>query len=79
MLPASVSQTEFSNEHLATRAAESGIALPSTNHSAGVAMLGALDNDPAAIARLAKMERVEAVVRYDSRGQKFEPENPFWT
>ncbi|MEK7674974.1 MAG: hypothetical protein AAB676_03950 [Verrucomicrobiota bacterium] len=80
LLPASVSQTEFSNEHLAIALLNPALRYHPQTIRLGVAMLGALDNDPAAIARLAKMERVEAVVRYVAlAGQKFEPENPFWT
>ena len=42
-------------------------------------MLGAEGNDPSEIARLAKMERCEPIVRYIAEaGQKFEGDNAFW-
>src|SRR5207249_10861146 len=46
----------------------------------GAAMLSAEGDEPATIARLAIMERCQAVVRYIAEaGRKFEPQNPFWT
>jgi hypothetical protein len=43
-------------------------------------MLSAGENTPEEIARLAVMERSEAVVRYVAEaGNRFEPQNSFWT
>jgi len=42
--------------------------------------LNAQDNEPGKLARLAKWERWEAIVRYVAEaGRRFEPQNPFWT
>jgi len=42
-------------------------------------MIGATDIQPEDIARLAKFERCQAIVRYVAEcGRKFEPENDFW-
>ena len=46
----------------------------------GAAMLGARGNDPRRIARLARMERCEDVVREVARaGSRVEPANEFWS
>ena len=46
----------------------------------GAAMLGAWDNDPETVARLAGQEHCEAIVRYVAEsGKRFEPQNQFWT
>ena len=74
------SETEFSNEELAL--ALLSIAGPYDPHAirCGAAMLGALDNNPRAIATLAQRERGEQVVRYVAEcGRSFEPDNAFWT
>jgi hypothetical protein len=46
----------------------------------GASMLGADDNNPVDLAKLAVWERSEVVVRYVAEcGAKFEPVNPFWS
>jgi hypothetical protein len=73
-------ETLFSNAELAL--ALLSIAAPYDPHSirCGAAMLSAAGNDPAEIARLAKWERSEQVVRYVAEcGQSFEPANAFWS
>lgn len=74
-----VSTEAFSNEELAI--ALLNIALPYDPHSirCGAAMLGAEGNDVVTLARLAKYERSEYVVRYVAEaGAQYEPENAFW-
>ena len=45
----------------------------------GAAILGSEPNEPQEIARLAKYERCESVVRYVAEaGRRFEPNNKFW-
>jgi hypothetical protein len=56
--------------------------LPYSSHTirVGAAMLGSLENTPDVVARLAVMERCVAAVRYIAdAGQRYEPQNPFWT
>ena len=75
-----VSPLEFSNEELAL--ALLTIAAPYDPHAirCGAAMLGAVGNNVATLARLSAWERSEAVVRYIAEcGRKFEPGNPFWS
>lgn len=70
----------FSNEELAVALLD--VAGPYNPHSirCGAAMLGAPGNDPEKIARIAKWERSEAVVRYVAEcGLKFEPDLRFWS
>lgn len=46
----------------------------------GAAMLGARDNDPRKVLRLARMERAEAVIREVAEaGLRFEPTHRFWS
>ena len=74
-----VPREKLSDEELAL--ALLNVALPYDPHCirCGAAMLGSEQNDPKRIARLAKWERSEAVVRYVAEcGRRFEPENPFW-
>jgi hypothetical protein len=69
----------FSNVELAI--ALMSLAFPKSQHRLrlGAAMLAAEGNEPAKIARLAIMERVDSVVRYIADcGQRVEPENVFW-
>ena len=78
--PASISQEHFSNEELAISLLHPALPYDPQRLRLGAAMLGAVDNDPAEIAHLAKMERCESVLRYiTDAGHKFEPENPYWT
>lgn len=75
-----VSEQDISNEELAI--AMLTVAQPYDSHliRCGAAMLGARGNSPARLAFLAKKERCEQVVRYIAEaGERFEPENPFWT
>lgn len=74
-----VDPRQFTNEELAMSLLN--IAAPYDPHSirCGAAMLGAPGNDPSCLARLAKWERSEIVVRYVAEcGERFEPLNPFW-
>ncbi len=74
------SEIDFSNEELAI--ALLSTALPYDPHSirCGAAMLGSEGNEPRRLARLAVMERCVAPVRHVAQaGQRFEPENRFWT
>ena len=73
------SEDEFSNEELAI--ALLSTALPYEPHSirCGAAMLGAENNEPRRLARLALLERSVALVRYVAEaGKRFEPANRFW-
>jgi len=78
--PPSVSEKEFSDVELAISLLNPALRYHPQSLRLGAAMLGATGNAPEEIARLAKMERAEAIVRYvASAGKRFEPENPFWT
>ena len=78
--PATVSRTQFSDVELAIALLNPALRYDPHTLRLGAAMLGAAGNDPAHIARLARMERAEAIVRYVAMaGKRFEPENPFWT
>ena len=78
--PAPVSVREFSNAELAIALLNPALRYHPQTLRLGAAMLGAAGLDPAEIAELAKWERCEAVVRYvASAGNRFEPDNPFWT
>ena len=75
-----LTQAQLSNEELAL--ALLSIAGTYDPHAirCGAAMLGAAGNDPATLARLARWERSEQVVRYIAEcGMKFEPDNSFWS
>ena len=77
--PATISQSEFSNEQLAIALLNPALRYHPQTIRLGAAMLGARGTDPSAIARLARMERCEAVVCYVAwAGLKYEPGNPFW-
>jgi hypothetical protein len=70
---------ELSNEELAV--ALLSTALPYEPHAirCGAAMLGAENNQPRRLARLAVLERSVTPVRYVAEaGRRFEPENRFW-
>ncbi len=70
---------QFSNEELAI--ALLSASLPRSQHRLrlGAAMLSANGSSPAKIARLAKLERSEVVVRHIAlSGKKVEPQNAFW-
>ena len=77
--PASVTEDQFSNEELAIALLNPALRYHPQTLRLGAAMLGAEGNDPEKIARLAKHERCESVVRYvAAAGQRFEPNNKFW-
>lgn len=74
------SETEFSNEELAIALLSTALRYEPHSIRCGAAMLGAAGNDPRRLARLAVLERCVAPVRYVAEaGQRFEPENQFWT
>ena len=71
---------QFSNVELAMALLNPALRYHPQTLRLGAAMLSAPGNTPEATARLAVMERCEAVVRYVAEaGKKFEPQNPFWT
>ena len=77
--PLSVSEQQFSNEELAIALLNPALRYHPQTIRLGAAMLGAEGNDPHTLARMAKMERSEAIVRYVANaGKKYEPSNPFW-
>jgi hypothetical protein len=77
--PASISQDQLSNEELAIALLNPALRYDPQTIRLGAAMLGAAGNDCAEIARLARMERCESVVRYVAMaGRKFEPRNTYW-
>lgn len=72
-------EEQFPNQELAI--ALLSPSLPYDPHSirCGAAMLGASENDPKNLARLALFEHATIPVRYVAEcGERFEPENPFW-
>jgi hypothetical protein len=78
--PLNVSTEQFSNSELAIALLNPALRYSPQTLRLGAAMLSAQDNEPGKIARLAKWERCESVVRYVAEaGRKFEPLNPFWT
>jgi len=77
--PASVNEEQFSNEELAIALLNPALRYHAQTLRLGAAMVGAENNDPEKIARLAKYERSESVVRYVAEaGRRFEPDNKFW-
>ena len=73
------SEADFSNEELAVGLLSP--CLPYDPHSIrlGAAMLSAPGNDPARLARMARIEHCEVPMRYIAEcGFRFEPENEFW-
>ena len=80
LFPPSVSTHQFPNEELAIALLNPALRYNPQTIRLGAAMLGATGNNVNQIARLARMERSEAIVRYVAEaGKRFEPENPFWT
>jgi hypothetical protein len=74
-----VPQTALTNEELAIALLNSAGSYSPHSIRCGAAMLGAIGNDPALVAKLAIWERSEAVVRFVAEcGRKFEPHNSFW-
>jgi len=80
-LPAStIRADQFSNLELAMALLNPALRYHPQTLRLGAAMLSAPGNTPEEAARLAVMERCEAIVRYVAEaGRKFEPQNPFWT
>jgi hypothetical protein len=77
--PVPVDESRFCNEELAVALLNIALRYNPQTIRLGAAMLGAEGNDIPTIARLAKLERSEAVVRYVAEaGRRFEPQNPFW-
>ena len=77
--PTTVSCADFSDVELAIALLNPALRYDPQTLRLGAAMLGAHGNEPAKVARLALMERAEAMVRYIAlAGQRFEPDNPFW-
>ena len=75
-----VSVEQFTNAELALALLNPALRYHPQTLRLGAAMLSADGNSVEEIARLAKMERGEAIVRYVAEaGRKFEPQNPFWT
>ena len=75
-----VSPQQFSNEELAVALLNPALRYHPQTLRLGAAMLGAAGNSTEEIARLAKMERGQAIVRYVAEaGKGFEPGNSFWT
>ena len=78
--PLNVSTSQLSNSELAIALLNPALRYSPQTFRLGAAMLNAPDNEPVEIARLAKLERCESLVRYVAEaGRKFEPQNPFWT
>jgi hypothetical protein len=78
-LSATVSGSQFSNEELALALLNSALRYDPQTIRLGAAMLSAEGNDIRKIARLATLERSEAIVRYVAEaGRRFEPQNSFW-
>ena len=74
-----VSPDQFSNAELAIALLNPALGYDPQMIRLGAAMLSAEGTDPEQLARLAKMERCEALVRYIAEaGMKFEPRNSFW-
>jgi hypothetical protein len=78
--PSSVAVEQFSNGELAIALLNPALRYHPQTLRLGAAMLSAPRNSPEEIARLAKLERCETLVRYVAEaGKKFEPQNPFWS
>lgn len=75
-----VSAGDFTNEELAIALLHPSLDYDPHRIRCGAAMLGTRGNDARRLARLARLERAEAVVRYVAEaGARFEPDNTFWT
>jgi hypothetical protein len=78
--PAGISNQQFTNEELAIALLNPALRYDPQTLRLGAAMLSAEGNDPKRIAVLAKFERAEGIVRYVAEaGNRYEPDNPFWT
>jgi len=77
LAPLDVSTEQFSNAELAIALLNPALRYSPQTLRLGAAMLSALDNEPGKIARLAKWERCEAIVRYVAEvGRECEPQKP---
>lgn len=75
----SVTEKQLSNAELAIALLNPALRYNPQTLRLGAAMLGAAGNTPEEIARLAKLERCECLVRYVAQcGRRFEPQNAFW-
>jgi hypothetical protein len=71
---------QFSDEELAIALLDVALPFDPQAIRCGAAMVSAEGNDPRRLARLARLERSEQVLRYVAEcGRKFEPDHPFWT
>jgi hypothetical protein len=74
-----VSQSLLSNEELTLALLNGAGSYSPHSIRCGAAMLGAIGNDPALVAKLALWERSESVVRFVAEcGRRFEPQNAYW-
>lgn len=74
-----VSPERFSDEELALALLHPSQPWDPQALRLGAAMLGAVGNEPARLARLARMERAEPILRHIAEaGRRFEPGNGFW-
>ena len=74
-----VSEHEFSNEELALALLSPALRYNPHSIRCGAAMLSAMGNDPARVARLTRRERSTQPVRQIAEaGRRYEPDNPFW-
>ena len=75
-----ISRKKFSDAELAISLLNPALRYDPQTLRLGAAMLSSAENDPSILARMAKMECCESVVRYVAlAGQRFEPGNSFWT
>lgn len=80
LLASPIGVEQFSNLELAMALLNPALRYHPQTLRLGAAMLSAEGNTPEEAARLAAMERCEAIVRYVAEaGRKFEPQNAFWT
>ena len=72
-------EVPLSNAELAVALIEPSLSPGAREIRLAAALLGAVDESPAAVAALAQEEKCAGVVRYiASCGRRFEPENAFW-
>jgi hypothetical protein len=77
--PPPVTAEQFSNAELAIALLNPALRYDPQTLRLGAAMLSAEGNLPEEIARLAELERCQALVRYVAEaGRRFEPGNTFW-
>jgi hypothetical protein len=75
----SVTREQFSDAELAIALLNPALRYDPQTLRLGAAMVSAAGNTPEEIARLARFERCQGVVRYVAEcGGKFEPDNEFW-